>query len=159
MTKDIIERLERRMPATQDMDSTNMCEDMEDAIALISSQAKRIAELDAEIAALKEGKFWRDELLRASIEDRKRAIAALRRLDARFVEAEADTNSETGTLGETFATIDVSHLRKITTAAIGCHCGNCTEVSHASDCAVHNAPAMPVGPCDCRARATLKGER
>ena len=21
---------------------------------------------------------------------------------------------------------------------------------HASDCAVHNAPALPVGPCDCR---------
>lgn len=46
MTKDVIERLERRMPATQDMDSTNMCEDMEDAIALIASQARRIAELE-----------------------------------------------------------------------------------------------------------------
>ena len=44
MTKDIIDRLERRMPATQDMDSTNMCEDMEDAIALIASQAAMIAE-------------------------------------------------------------------------------------------------------------------
>ena len=46
MTKDIIDRLERRMPATQDMDSTNMCEDMEDAIALIASQAAMIAELE-----------------------------------------------------------------------------------------------------------------
>lgn len=25
------------------------------------------------------------------------------------------------------------------------------EVVHASDCAVHNAPALPVGPCDCGA--------
>lgn len=24
---------------------------------------------------------------------------------------------------------------------------SCCE--HASDCAVHNAPALPVGPCDC----------
>lgn len=23
---------------------------------------------------------------------------------------------------------------------------------HASDCAVHNAPALPVGPCDCGAK-------
>lgn len=22
-------------------------------------------------------------------------------------------------------------------------------MAHASDCAVHNAPALPVGPCDC----------
>lgn len=26
------------------------------------------------------------------------------------------------------------------------------EVQHDSDCAVHNAPALPVGPCDCGAR-------
>lgn len=26
-------------------------------------------------------------------------------------------------------------------------------VLHASDCAVHNAPALPVGPCDCGAEA------
>ncbi|MCE9565784.1 MAG: hypothetical protein K8U57_27480 [Planctomycetes bacterium] len=24
-----------------------------------------------------------------------------------------------------------------------------TSQAHASDCAVHNAPALPVGPCDC----------
>lgn len=24
-------------------------------------------------------------------------------------------------------------------------------IGHASDCAVHNAPAIPVGPCDCGA--------
>jgi hypothetical protein len=28
----------------------------------------------------------------------------------------------------------------------------CTMVTqHASDCAVHNAPALPIGPCDCGA--------
>lgn len=26
-----------------------------------------------------------------------------------------------------------------------------SAVQHASDCAVHNAPALPVGPCDCGA--------
>jgi hypothetical protein len=25
------------------------------------------------------------------------------------------------------------------------------DVMHLSDCAVHNAPALPVGPCDCGA--------
>jgi hypothetical protein len=25
------------------------------------------------------------------------------------------------------------------------------DIQHASDCAVHNAPALPVGPCDCGA--------
>lgn len=26
-------------------------------------------------------------------------------------------------------------------------------IRHASDCAIHNAPALPVGPCDCGASA------
>lgn len=31
-----------------------------------------------------------------------------------------------------------------------CRCPACRDgVVHASDCAVHNAPALPVGPCDC----------
>ncbi len=30
----------------------------------------------------------------------------------------------------------------------GCDCSSC-RVRHASDCAVHNMPAMPNGPCDC----------
>jgi len=33
-----------------------------------------------------------------------------------------------------------------------CQCGYCSpSVRHKSDCAVHNEPAMPVGPCDCGA--------
>lgn len=32
--------------------------------------------------------------------------------------------------------------------ATGCQCGACR---HASDCAQHNEPAMPAGPCDCGA--------
>ena len=32
---------------------------------------------------------------------------------------------------------------------ISCRCGACRENPHASDCAVHNAPAFPAGPCDC----------
>lgn len=33
-------------------------------------------------------------------------------------------------------------------------------IQHASDCAVHNAPALPVGPCDCGAdiRASMPRE-
>lgn len=32
---------------------------------------------------------------------------------------------------------------------------------HSSDCAVHNGPALPIGPCSCRARvyAAIDGER
>lgn len=30
---------------------------------------------------------------------------------------------------------------------------------HASDCAVHNAPALPVGPCDCGARPPRRTPR
>lgn len=31
----------------------------------------------------------------------------------------------------------------------GCRCKFCQEVSHASSCSVHNAPAMPIEPCNC----------
>lgn len=35
-----------------------------------------------------------------------------------------------------------------------CGCDSCTvEAPHASDCAVHNEPAYPAGPCDCDAVA------
>lgn len=31
-----------------------------------------------------------------------------------------------------------------------CGCAACHgQIAHASDCAVHNAPALPVGPCNC----------
>ncbi|WP_205194978.1 hypothetical protein [Burkholderia sp. Ax-1719] len=34
-----------------------------------------------------------------------------------------------------------------------CECAACKNgVTHASDCAVHNAPALPIGPCDCGAQ-------
>lgn len=34
--------------------------------------------------------------------------------------------------------------------APGCQCPACIGgIRHASDCAVHNAPALPVGDCDC----------
>ena len=34
--------------------------------------------------------------------------------------------------------------------ATHCQCPACADGTiHASDCAVHNAPALPVGPCDC----------
>lgn len=38
-------------------------------------------------------------------------------------------------------------------ASHGCQGGGCL---HDSDCAVHNAPALPVGPCDCSAKGVSK---
>lgn len=32
-----------------------------------------------------------------------------------------------------------------------CQCPACATIQHASSCAVHNAPALPNGPCDCGA--------
>ena len=32
----------------------------------------------------------------------------------------------------------------------GCQCNECKEAPHDSDCAVHNEPATPNGPCDCK---------
>jgi hypothetical protein len=32
----------------------------------------------------------------------------------------------------------------------GCQCAECETYPHASDCAVHNAPALPEGACDCK---------
>jgi len=33
----------------------------------------------------------------------------------------------------------------------GCQCSHCKVLPHASDCALHNEPALPIGPCDCGA--------
>jgi hypothetical protein len=33
----------------------------------------------------------------------------------------------------------------------GCQCGECKEIKHSSDCAVHNEPAMDKGKCTCGA--------
>ena len=35
----------------------------------------------------------------------------------------------------------------------GCQCPACKITPHASDCAVHNAPAEPAGACDCGGQA------
>lgn len=36
-----------------------------------------------------------------------------------------------------------------------CQCVACKATPHKSDCAVHNEPAEPNGPCDCGAEAPL----
>jgi hypothetical protein len=36
---------------------------------------------------------------------------------------------------------------------------NALSLHHASDCAVHNEPAMPAGPCNCGAQAHVEGRR
>ena len=33
-----------------------------------------------------------------------------------------------------------------------CQCDACVSIEHASWCAVHNAPALPIGECTCSAR-------
>jgi len=38
-------------------------------------------------------------------------------------------------------------------SAVGCKDDSC---SHSSDCAVHNEPAYPAGPCDCGATALVR---
>ena len=43
-------------------------------------------------------------------------------------------------------------LKAQTEQSIGCQCPACLKTLHASDCAVHNAPAHPVGECDCGAQ-------
>jgi len=41
-------------------------------------------------------------------------------------------------------------MNKRTTPSAHCQCTACkTGIIHASDCAVHNGPAYPAGPCDC----------
>ena len=41
-----------------------------------------------------------------------------------------------------------------------CQCGACTSsIRHFSDCAVHNAPAMKPGPCDCGAEKAWRNDR
>ena len=38
-----------------------------------------------------------------------------------------------------------------------CQCVACKDGTiHASDCAVHNMPAYPNGPCDCGANKTIR---
>lgn len=55
------------------------------------------------------------------------------------------------------AAVDVGAAQAETAqaAATWCQCPACAPVLHASDCAVHNAPALPVGPCDCCAAPGL----
>ena len=51
---------------------------------------------------------------------------------------------------------DGQFLTRVTAEPHGCQCLQCCvarasgEKAHDSDCAVHNAPAEIVGPCDCR---------
>lgn len=56
--------------------------------------------------------------------------------------------------------LDVGRLHSTQRAILGtwidqqqitCQCPAChhDQVAHASDCAVHNGPAFPAGPCDC----------
>lgn len=39
-------------------------------------------------------------------------------------------------------------------SAARCGCQACKAAAHRSDCAVHNAPALPVGACNCGANPT-----
>lgn len=48
------------------------------------------------------------------------------------------------------ARAEILRLREKITFLEGCQCSACKGgVKHYSDCAVHNEPATPAGPCDC----------
>lgn len=49
----------------------------------------------------------------------------------------------------------LTKVKSLIAAADGCRCEPCqTDGPHASDCAVHNPPAAPIGACDCGATTT-----
>ena len=89
---DIIERLERRMPATQDMDSTNMCEDMEEAISEITALRKKGAEM-AQQAALIASQARRIEELEDANNDALAAEAQLNLVRKRMEKLEAENKA------------------------------------------------------------------
>jgi hypothetical protein len=43
----------------------------------------------------------------------------------------------------------IGTFRKKRYLVLDAECVDSSCCHHASDCAVHNAPALPVGPCDC----------
>lgn len=43
----------------------------------------------------------------------------------------------------------IDELEAMVIEPLDCNCGECDTNDHASDCAVHNAPAYVPGPCDC----------
>lgn len=48
-------------------------------------------------------------------------------------------------------------VKEIFPMTIGCQCAACRSAGwhkHDSDCAVHNMPASPNGPCDCSVSRT-----
>lgn len=48
------------------------------------------------------------------------------------------------------ARTEILRLREEVAFLKGCQCLACKDgVKHWSDCAVHNEPAIPSGPCDC----------
>lgn len=67
------------------------------------------------------------------------------------------SGSESSSAAPDYLTKDASSFfsrsaRAVADAAAACNCAACsTGVQHASDCAVHNEPAHPNGPCDCGA--------
>jgi hypothetical protein len=46
----------------------------------------------------------------------------------------------------------ITALEALAEQSISCQCPACQKTLHASGCAVHNAPAYPVGKCDCGAQ-------
>lgn len=50
------------------------------------------------------------------------------------------------------AVFQVSTVLELVNSALGCQCAACRAgPKHDSDCAVHNMPAYPNGPCNCGA--------
>jgi hypothetical protein len=71
--------------------------------------------------------------------------------DAYFIEIENEAGASIK-LGTNIAQADGTTLIHVTLddfLRATQHPGNCVDCGHTSDCALHNAPAMPLGPCDC----------
>jgi hypothetical protein len=49
---------------------------------------------------------------------------------------------------------DVGSMSGVVKPIQRCQCEACKTVQHASYCAVHNAPALPIGKCNCGARVS-----
>jgi hypothetical protein len=89
----------------------------------------------------------------------KELVEALRNL--RWAASERDKKNRIRQFDEIMDAADAALAKHGTQADTpeGCQCSTCKDgPKHWSDCAVHNEPAYPAGPCDCGTTAQSEGE-
>ena len=102
---------------------------------------KPLPSLGGGAAALAEGQALRQEV--AAL------YAALQSDEVRSVAAVGCACTQPTVLPAAKVSVDVL----LKSAGYSIDESECVDVQHTSDCAVHNAPALPVGPCSCGAQA------